>query len=686
MATIDEALSLAFAHHQAGQLDLAEEIYRRVLAVEPRHADALHRLGMVAHQTGRHALAADLIRQAIAVAPAHAAFHNNLGVALKDQGQYAAAIAAYQQALQLQPDDAEVYSNLGNAWRAQGNLDEALACCQRAVALDPHLAQAHGNLGDTLRDCRRFAAAADCYRRAIALQPHRAVFHHNLGDACHRLGLLDEAARCFRQAIALDPSLAPAYNNLGNVLSQAGKLDEAVACYEQAIARAPRFSEAHSNLGTARKAQGCVAQAIQCFRDALHCNPDLAAAHSNLLYTLYFSPDYDAQTIWAEHHRWNREQTLRLSQGIAPHSNAPLPDRRLRIGYVSSDFRVHPVGLFLLPLLEAHERGQFEIYAYSSVQVADAITDRIRTAVDVWRDVSSQTDEQLTQTIRADQIDILVDLGMHMADNRILVFARKPAPVQVTYLAYCGTTGLTAIDYRLTDPYLDPPDMDDRYYSEESVRLPETYWCYRPLADLPPPGPLPQLAAGHVTFGCLNEFSKISEPTLLTWCRLLQAVPSAHLLLHAPLGSARQRVRAVLSAHNIARGRFEFVERLPRGDYFRVYHRIDVALDPFPYGGGTTTCDALWMGVPVVSLVGQTGVGRSGASLLTNVGLSDLLAHDGAQYVEIAAQLAGNVGRLSELRATLRQRMGCSPLTDAARFARHIEAAYRRMWHRWCHR
>jgi predicted O-linked N-acetylglucosamine transferase (SPINDLY family) len=273
---------------------------------------------------------------------------------------------------------------------------------------------------------------------------------------------------------------------------------------------------------------------------------------------------------------------------------------------------------------------------------------------------------------------------MHAADNRLLVFARKPAPVQVTYLAYCGTTGLSAMDYRLTDPYFDPPGQNERFYSEQSVRLPETYWCYRPPIETPPVNALPALEEGYVCFGSLNNFCKVTPPTLAAWSRILQAVPGSRLLLHARAGSHRDRVRAFLAEQGISTARLEFVDFLPESEYFEIYQRIDVALDPFPYGGGTTTCDALWMGVPVVSLAGQTAVGRGGVSILSNIGLPELAAHDSEHYVRIAEALANNLPGLAGLRTMLHDRMRSSPLTDAPRFARNIEAAYREMWRRWC--
>jgi predicted O-linked N-acetylglucosamine transferase (SPINDLY family) len=581
MTTISEALAVAIQHHQAGRLQAAEQIYRQVLAVEPKQPDALHLLGVIAYERGNHEIALDYIGRAIGLNGNTAVFHNNLG---------------------------EVY-----------------------------------------RALRRIAEAVACYRRALELKPDYASAHNNLGIAFKEQGMPEDAVACYRRALQLKPDYAQAHNNMGNALKDQGKLEEAIACY----------------------------------RRALELKPDFAGAHSNLLYTQLFRPGYDAQTLYDEHRRWNQRHAAPLAKFIEPHRNDRSPDRRLRLGYVSPDFRNHPVASFLLPLLEAHDHGRFEVFCYASVRVADAMTGRCRAHADVWRDVLGWSDEQVARSIRQDGVDILVDLTMHMGNNRLLVFARKPAPVQVTYLAYCGTTGLSAMNYRLTDPYLDPPGQDERFYCEQSVRLPETYWCYRPVVETPPVSALPALAAGHVSFGCLNNFCKVSLQTLAAWSRLLQAVPGSRLFLHAHAGSHRDRLRTLLAEQGVAAERLVFVDLLPLTEYFGVYRRIDVALDPFPYGGGATTCDALWMGVPVVTLAGQTAVGRGGLSILSNLGLPEWVSHDSEQYVRRAAELAQDLPRLSELRATLRERMQASPLMNAPRFARNIEAAYREMWRRW---
>ena len=348
------------------------------------------------------------------------------------------------------------------------------------------------------------------------------------------------------------PSDPAFHNNLGNVLRDQSQLTAAVAQYQEAVRLNPDFAPAHNNLGNVLKDQGELDEAVACYRRVLELNPDLANVHSNLVYALVFCPGYDTQTLYEEHRRWNQHHAAPLAKFIQPHGNDRSPQRRLRVGYVSPDFRNHVVGLFLLPLLETHDHGSFAIYCYASVRIPDTITDRCRAHADVWRNVLGWSDEQVTEVIRQDQIDILVDLTMHTANNRLLVFARKPAPVQVCWLAYPGTTGLATIDYRLTDPYLDPPGRFDAFYSEQSIHLPETYWCYQAIVETPGVNRLPALKAGHVTFGCLNNFCKVTAPTLAAWRELLQALPQSRLLLHARDGRHRERVSFLCPAGNLA--------------------------------------------------------------------------------------------------------------------------------------
>lgn len=681
--TLQQSFELALQHHQAGRLHEAEQLYQMILTRQPKHAGALHYLGMIAFQSGRRDVAVDLFRQALAFRRNYPDAHYSLGVALQGNGQIDEAIEAYRQALFLKPDFAEARNNLGNLLQAKGHLDEAIAAYRQVIALLPRSPEARNNLGNALKDKGLLCEAIAVYREALALNPGFPEAHNNLGNVLKDQGRLNEAIAAYRQALALRPSYPEAHNNLGNTLEAAGYIDQAIASYRQALALKPDFSEAHSNLGNALKDQGQMDEAIAAFRQALAIKSDFIEAHSNLAYTLHFHPACDAQTLYHEHLRWNRQHAEPLKKHIQPHTNDRSPDRGLRIGYVSPDFREHPVGRFMLPLLAHHDKTRVEVLAYSQVLVPDAITQALRSSTDAWRNIVGLSDTQAADLIRQDRIDILVDLTMHMAANRLLVFAHKPAPVQATYLAYCSTTGLDTIDYRLSDPYLDPPGGDESIYTEKTIRLPDTYWCYRPMMELPLQPP-PALDKGFITFGCLNNFCKINDPLLSLWTRILRAVPRSRLLLHAQEGSHRQRLLDQLHRDGVEPQRVSFAAKAPAADYFALYQSIDLALDTFPYGGGTTTCDALWMGVPVVSLAGKLAVSRGGLSILSNIGLPQLVANTPDQYAQLAVDLARDLPRLKQLRLTLRQAMESSPLMDAPKFARGVEAAYRQMWRKWC--
>jgi predicted O-linked N-acetylglucosamine transferase (SPINDLY family) len=338
----------------------------------------------------------------------------------------------------------------------------------------------------------------------------------------------------------------------------------------------------------------------------------------------------------------------------------------------------------MLPIFREHDHQEFEVVAYSSTRVRDAHHDEFRKLVDLWRDVQRVNDADLADIIREDRIDILVDLSMHMAHHRLLTFARQPSPIQVTYLAYCGTTGLDTIQYRLTDPHLDPPGTSDDVYSEKSVRFFDSYWCYEPNVGMEIDiDEAPCHKDGVITFGCLNNFCKITESTLSVWAGILRRVPRSRLLLHAMYGSHRERVLQRMASHHIDADRIAFVANVPFEDYMSLYKQIDIALDPFPYGGGTTTCDALWMGVPVITLRGETAVGRGGTSILTNMGEDNLIATNIAGYEAIAMKLASESSRLDDYRQRLRSQMQRSPLMDGVGITRALERTYRQFWVDW---
>ncbi|HTV47983.1 MAG TPA: tetratricopeptide repeat protein [Phycisphaerae bacterium] len=682
--SIQEALNIAAQHHQAGRLAQAEAIYRQILAGQPNHAETLHSLGAIAFQTGKIQVAAELIRRAIAINPTNADYYNSLGSILRSQSRLAEAMSAYRTALKLNPNYADAYYNLGAAWRAQGRLDEAIAAYQNAIRIKPDFVLAHNNLGNVFQIQGELDAAIGAYRTAIQIKPDFAEAHNNLGFALQAQRRFDEAMSSYKEALRLAPKYADAYNNLGTLLQALDQLEAAATAYQKALHLKPNEVLTLSNLGSVLQLKGELDAAIAVYRSALKHKPYSAAAHSCLIYVLGYHPNSDAKTLQKELIIWNQRHAEPLKQFIRPHGNSRDPERRLKIGYVSADFREHVVGWNFLPFLEQHDHQQFDIFCYSATARPDAMTKRIRDASDEWRNIAGIIDEQAAEMIRSDTIDILVDLSLHTAGYRLLVFARKPAPIQVTYLGYPGSTGLDTIDYRFSDACLDPPETDLSVYSEQTVRLPETYWCYQPGGQVSECVPPPALSAGFITFGCMNNFAKASQPAQDLWANILQAVPHAKLIIHSHSGTHRDQVRERFRQRGIVANQIEFVGTQPWPEYINTYNRIDISLDPFPYNGGITTCDSLYMGVPVVSLSGKTAVGRAGKSILTNAGLQELIAQTPEEYVQIAVKLARDSARLKELRAMLREQIQQSPLMNAKRFAHHVEAAYRDMWRKWC--
>lgn len=686
--TIQQAFDLGLHHHRAGNLREAELVYRQILAREPDQVDALHHLGLIARQVGRNDAAMECFQRVVQLHPNFAEAQNNLGNLLKDLGRTDEAIAVYQLAISLKANLPEAHYNLGSALKEKGRLDEAIAAFQRSIQFNPNLPEAHNNLAIALKEKGRLAEAIVACRQAIQLRPNYAEAHGNLGNLLKETGQIDEAIRAFELAVALKPELPEAHYNLGGGLKETERLDEAIKHFHQSIAMNPNLAEAHNNLALAFRDIGLIDDAVASLHKAIAVNPKMVEAQSNLLYTIHNHPGYDARAIADAHRRWNQIFAEPLGKDIQMHRNDRSPGRRLRIGYVSGDFRDHVVARFLLPLLEHHDHSAFEIFFYSNTVRTDAKTARFQSLADRWREIVGVSDEDAAGQIRADAIDILVDLAGHTSGNRLLVFARKPAPVQVSYLGYPDTTGLRAMDYRLTDHSADPEGMTDHLHSEKLIRLPQTNWCVEEPQQAPPVEPPPSIGRGCVTFGSFNSFAKVTAPMLLVWGKMLKAVPKSRLLLKSHglgSGSAHERVLKQFAEQGIDLSRLEL--RGPeqgQSRHLALYHQMDIALDTFPYNGTTTTCDALWMGVPVITLAGQTHVSRVGASLLASLGLSELVATNSDDYVKLAIQLAADRERLISLRQNLRDRMKQSPLMDAPAFAKNIESAYRQMWRAWC--
>lgn len=647
-----DLLRTAIEHHRAGRLAQAEAGYRQVLAREPNCVEALHYLGQIAFRCGHPAAAAELFQRAANLAPGDATIRGNLAESQRQLHRLDEAVANFKQALALRPEYPIAWSNLGNALTSLGQLDEAIACLRRAIALQPDHANAYNNLGTAHRLRRQFPEAIDCFRRAAALDPGFAEAHNNLGAILVVQGRFEEAIGCFQRALAARPNLADAHNNLAGLLGWRGEIDDAIARQRQAVA----------------------------------LEPERADFRSNLILSLYYRFGDDTRLVTAELRRWHERHARPLAAAIAPHDNDRSPERRLRIGYVSADFRDHVVGRNLLPLFKHHAHDAYEILCYACVPAPDALTARFRGWADHWRDVGGLTDAQLAARIREDRIDILVDLALHTAKNRLLTFARKPAPVQVSFAGYPAGNGMDVMDGHLTDPFLEPPQAGDDTGPDVPVRLPATFWCYDPDGAEEDAGPLPAAANGFVTFGCLANLCKVNPAVIALWARVVSAVSGSRLMLLTAEGSHRERIRSRFAQAGLEPERVSFVSHRPRAQYLALYRGIDIGLDTFPYNGHTTSLDSFWMGVPVVTLVGPTSVGRAGWSQLSNLGMTELAGRTPGEFVDIACDLANDLPRLAVLRAALRERMRQSPLMDGPAFARGLEAAYRARWRKWCAR
>ncbi len=651
-------LETAIRLHEDGDLAGAERRYRAILQANTRDADATHLLGLIAHQRGEHTRAVEQIGAAIALNADKAIYHYNLGNALAALGRAMAAAESFRRATLLDPAHIPARSNLARALAEAGRHQEAAAELRQLERLQPGPAARNALARALIRYADADAAAAQGYDEAAALLQQSwqdaddpAATRLALAHCLQQRKRWTEAAEHYLAVLALQPGNPAAHNNLANCYNQLGRMSEAVSHYRETYRLAPDFPEA-------------LASVLACLNYDPDCTPEQSAA---------------------EHRHWAEQVAARHYPRTAQFVDDHDPERRLRIGYVSPDLRRHPVSAIFAPILAAHDRGKVEVVCYYNFDAEDAVTLQLKSLAAQWRVVAGLTDHELCEQIRQDRIDILVDLAGHTMHNRLLVFARKPAPVQVSWLGYFNTTGLATMDYFLSDPWSSPPGQE-HHYVEQLLRLPHTRFCYQPPQYMPAVGALPAESQGHVTFGCLNNLSKINEQVLALWAEVLRAVPDSRLLLQAAAlddTPNRSRFGKLCAQHGIAPGRLELRGFLPIEQALASYAEIDIALDPFPFCGGMTSLESLWLGVPVITLPGETIASRQGASMLMNLGLPELIATDAAQYVNAAAQLARNLPRLAGLRSGLRRRFAASALMDYAGFARELEGAYRRMWHRW---
>ena len=573
--------------------------------------------------------------------------------------------------LRHDPDHVLALQGMGLVCHWTGRNGKALLLLKRRVTLQPTVADFHNTLGTICLDLQREEEAVMACGEAVRLRPDYPEGHCNAGIALERLGRFEEAEAANRKAIGLRPGYAAATVSLAGALRGQGKLDEAIALLEGWMAVEPS-AQTCGRLAAVLSEAGRLDDSIARHRQAVEMDPTDSSLHSNLLYTLHYHPDLGPEQLLAEHLVWAERHAEPLYATIKPHDIDRTPGRRLRIGFVSGDFRQHSVATFLEPLIVNHDPGRVEVFCYSDVSRPDAVTRRFQVAADTWRIIVGLNDEQAAELIRQDRLDILVDPGGHMGPNRPLLFARKPAPVQMAYPGYPGTTGMKTMDYFVTDALHDPPGESEGHYVETLLRLSPTFRCYRPPDLSPEPNSLPALTNGFMTFGSIGRMEKITPAVMKVWAEILSIVPDSRLLVLTGGGNdvlADRQFRPHFVRHGLAGERVRFIGRKSPVDYFRFFHRIDIVLDTFPYNGCTTTCDALWMGVPVVTLAGNRHAARCGAGMLAQIGRCDLVAHDAEGYLRVACDLISDVAELSRERASAREKMQVSALFDQTRFA-----------------
>lgn len=674
--------NLGIALHGLQRLDESAECFRKTISTEHNHVQAHYNLGSTLLGLGQLDEAAASFRRATEIKPDYVEAHYNLGIVRHELKEFREAAAGYSKALAINPDYAEAHFNLGITFEELGSLQEAVESYQKALVINPDLVDARYNLGGAFQKLGRYEEAADCFRKILVIWPDHVKSWFNLGIALQELDRLSEAEECYRKALAIEPDSAKVHHNLGIALQTLRRLPEAVECVRKALAIKPHFAEAHNNLGVLYRDLGQVDDALKSLRKAISIKPDFPVAHSNLIFTMLYCPDINDADILQEAVNWDARHAYHGE--IKQHENVPDPARRLRIGYLSADFREHAVCYFLEALLAKHDSKEVEVFCYAEVSQPDHVTDRYKNHVDHWRSTIGVNDEQLAETIRADKIDIIVDCTGHTANGRLRALSLKPAPIQINNFTVIGyTSGVGTVDYVFSDPVLTPPDTG-YYFSEEVISLPNGIYAFRPDPDWPEVAPLPPVDDGFL-FACVGDPVRIGASTIALWKEVLETVPNSRLLFkHIAYGNPEVRE---MWRHKFieleGRTIFEGIE----GGWERnmgVYGKIHMVLDTLPFSGGSSALIPLWMGVPVVTMTGDSGSSRFGAATVTHAGFPEFCADTREGYLGFIRELANDPSRMGELRRGMRDTIRASDIMDARARAADVESAYRKIWHEWC--
>lgn len=687
------------------------------LQADPNQLEAYVSRGALHEALGDPASAIGDYERAVVLRPDFALAHFLLGNSLALSQRQADAITAYDRALALAPGFTDALHARGNVLRDLGRLDDAVHSYEAALQKDPHHYASLSSLADLQVDLGQNSAAlanldkvialkpdnqdallvrarlryerselelsyAD-FSRLVKLNPGHARAYEGIGNIHHRLNRLGPALANYEQSLALDATRGSAHLGRSAALRAMTQLEAALEAAQKAIELSPEQAEVYTNLANIQIDMRQLGPATENFRRACQLNPGFANARSSLLFTLNFQATVSPQEVLAESRAWEDHHARPCYDKQYHHSRRQLEGRRLRVGYVSSDMRQHAVAAFMAPIISNHDHSAVELFCYYCHPGRDEMTDRLALGFDHWIESATLSDDELAERIHADGIDILVDLAGHTAGNRLLTFARKPAPVQITYLGYPGTTGLSVMDYRITDAQADPASSQ-AYYAETLLRLPHSLWCYDASTAMPDVGALPALANGHLTLGSFNNFNKLDARSIELWARLLREVPGTRLVVATvPEGPARTALLESFESLGVDRGRIDVLPWMDKRDFWKALERVDVSLDPVTVNGATTTCESLWMGVPVLSRVGARFLERAGLSILTSAGLPQFACESDEACVQRVKALAADLPGLAALRAGLRQQLARTPVFDGATFTRSLEALYREAFQRW---
>lgn len=686
MTSIQNDFNRAVACHQAGDFFKAEDLYHKILTKEPAHTPTLNMLGILLHVKGNSSKALKLLTSSLEENPDQFIAENNMGVVLKDLGRSEEAISHFKTAIQIKPIYPDAHYNLANIFLATGNTIAATSHYLIVIEQKPGHVGARINLGNAYIKQQAPDKAVAVFMEALALDSENAAIYNNLGLALEAQKKSTDAILCYQKSLSLNPQAVDSYNNLGNLYTASGQSELATYCFEKALEIDPSCAGTYYNYSRLLQQAGQFEEAITASQKALNLQPKRSDIHSNLIFTMQYNPSSSAEDISLCARNWSR--SLHTPSSSASFKNIPTPSRRLKIGYVSGDFLNHPVGYFLDPILENHNPNTFDIYCYSNTppHQEDDLTERFRAQADHWRMITCMDDAEATSLIMKDQIDILIDLSGHTGRNRLPLFAQRLAPVQVGWIGSCATTGLETMDYILADSFVIPKE-DESLFSEHIWRLPQNYLCFNPPKFDVSIHQRPSLENPHITFGCYNNCAKVTDEMIALWAKILIGVPDSRMVFRGKMyldPAVQNRFIDQFVKAGIDKDRISMRGSLIRSEFLATYNEIDISLDPFPFGGGATTAESIWMGVPVITLRSDRWAGRVSESLLETVQQPHLIAKSPDDYLAIACKLAHDTARLDSLRHGLRSQLESSPFCDGPAFTNHLETAFRHMWYKWC--